>query len=80
MLSNVVLLLRVMTMNARNRKKGRPPKFVLDPNGRPIVGLSYHKPTGSYYATYSDPRVYFGTDLAEALFKFRKYENDHMQV
>ena len=65
-------------MKTRNRRKGRPPKFVLDPNGRPIVGLSYNKANKSYYATYSNPRVWFGSDLAEALFKFRKYENDHM--
>ena len=61
------------------RKKGRPPKFVLDPNGRPIVGLSYNKRNRSFYATYSEPRVYFGSDLAEALFKFRQYENQQKQ-
>lgn len=56
-------------------RRGRPPKFVLDPNGRPIVGLSYHKATGSYYATYSKPRVWFGSDLGKALFNFRRYWN-----
>lgn len=58
-----------------NRRTGRPPKFVLDPNGRPIVGLSYHKTTGCHYATYSKPRVYFSTGLADALFKFRQWQN-----
>ena len=66
-------------MKTRNCRKGRPPKFVSDPNGRPIVGLSHNKTNNSYYATYSNPRVWFGSDLAEALFKFRKYENDQMQ-
>ena len=61
------------------RKKGRPPKFVLDPNGRPIVGLSYSKSNNSFYATYSNPRVWFGSDLAEALFKFRQYENQQKE-
>ncbi len=62
-------------MKTSSRKAGRPPKFISDPNGRPIVGLSYHKTTGCYYATYSKPRVYFSMDLADALFKFRQWEN-----
>ena len=62
-------------MTNRNRKRGRPPKFVEDPNGRPIVGLSYNKTTGSYYATYSKPRVWFGSDFGQALFNFRRYHN-----
>ena len=60
-------------------RRGRPPKFVLDPNGRPIVGLSYSKSNRCYYATYSNPRVWFARDLAEALFKFRQYENQQQQ-
>jgi integrase len=51
----------------------------LDPNGRPIVGLSYNKKNRSFYATYSNPRVYFGSDIGEALFKFRQYENQQRQ-
>ena len=62
-------------MKTRNRKKGRPPKFVLDPNDRPIVGLSHNKTNNSCYAAYSNPRVWFGYDLAEALFKFCKWQN-----
>ena len=58
-----------------NRRTGRPPKFVMDPNGRPIVGLSYNKANSCFYATYSKPRVYFSTGLADALFKFRQWEN-----
>ena len=46
-----------MIKNIKNRRKGRPPKFVLNPNGRPIVGLSYSKSNKSYYATYSKPRL-----------------------
>jgi len=61
-------------MTNRNHKRGRPPKFVLDPNGRPIVGLSYNKATNNYYATYSKPRVWFGSDIGQALFNFRRYE------
>lgn len=56
-------------------KRGRPPKFVKDPNGHPIVGLSYNKDIG-YYATYSKPRKSFGTDLSSALFKYRQYRNE----
>ena len=68
-------VLSAIEMKNRNRRKGRPPKFVQDPNGRPIVGLSYNKANSCYYATYSKPRVYFGTNLADALFKFRQWEN-----
>ncbi len=60
-------------------RRGRPPKFVLDPNGRPIVGLSYSKSNRCYYATYSNPRVWFARDLAKALFEFGKYENSQRQ-
>ena len=59
----------------RVSRRGRPPKFVLDPNGRPITGLSYHKATSSYYATYAKPRVWFGSDFGQALFDFRRHEN-----
>jgi integrase len=60
-------------MKTTNGKRGRPPKFVLDPNGRPIVGLSCSN--GNYYATYSEPRIWFGSDFAQALFKFQRYQN-----
>jgi integrase len=60
-------------MKINGSKRGRPAKFVLDPNGRPIVGLSCSN--GNYYATYSEPRVWFGSDYAEALFKFQRYQN-----
>jgi hypothetical protein len=54
-------------------RKGRPPKFINDPNGRPIVGLSYCKSSDRYYATYSKPRKWFSTELKESLFQFQKY-------
>jgi hypothetical protein len=62
-------------MIARTGKRGRPPKFVYDESGKPIVGLSYDKINKSYYATYSNPRIYFGSDYPTALLEFRKYEN-----
>jgi hypothetical protein len=54
-------------------KRGRPPKFVHDETGKPIVGFSFDKSNNSYYATYSKPRQYFGTDLARAMFEFYRY-------
>jgi len=54
-------------------RKGRPPKFVNDSNGRPIVGLSYCKSSDRYYATYSKPRKWFATKFKESLFQFQKY-------
>ncbi|HON67061.1 MAG TPA: hypothetical protein PLS23_11250 [Phycisphaerae bacterium] len=56
------------------KAKGRPPKFVNGRDGRPIPGLSRNKSTGTYYATYAEPRVYFGTDFDSALVKFRRWE------
>ena len=44
---------------AKKKSKGRPPKFVLDENGKEVYGLSYNKSNHMYYATFSDPRVYF---------------------
>lgn len=44
---------------AQKRRKGRPPRYVLDENGKEVVGLSHNKSTGMYYATFSEPRVYF---------------------
>jgi len=58
-----------------NSRRGRPPKFVTDANGRPTVGLSFNKGNKNYYATFSDPRVYFGCDFANALFQFHRYQN-----
>ncbi len=68
-----------MTVGTRNKRPGRPPKFVLDETGKPIVGLSFDKTNNSYYATYSNPRVYFGTDYAKALHEFRKWQNNQAE-
>jgi hypothetical protein len=57
-------------------KKGRPPKFVLDPNGRAISGLSYNKSSNCYYATYSKPRVWFSRDFKTSLIEFQKYNSN----
>jgi len=54
--------------------KGRPVKYVRDNKGIEIVGLSCHKSTGRYYATHSNPRVYFGRDYPVALIKFREWQ------
>ena len=57
------------------KRTGRPPKYVTGRNGRPIAGLSRHKTTGRYYATFSKPREYFGTDFDSALVRFREWES-----
>jgi hypothetical protein len=54
-------------------EKGRPAKFVFDETGKPIVGLSLDKNNGSFYATYSKPRQYFGSDYARAVFEYYRY-------
>jgi hypothetical protein len=67
-----------MIMIARNKRPGRPPKFVHDESGKPIIGLSFDKTNNSYYATYSNPRVNFGSDFPTALLEFRKWENSQV--
>ncbi len=57
-----------------SRGRGRPPKYVIGRDKRPIVGLSREKPSGRYYATHSQPRPYFGTDLDQAVMKFRLWQ------
>ena len=66
-----------MAKKKHNKGKGRPPKFVLDERGREVIGLSYNKANNTYYATFSDPRVYFSTCLGTALEEFRKWEKMH---
>jgi len=63
--------------------KGRPPKFVdqrtgkpVKGNGVPLVGLSLHK-NGTYYATGTKPRVYFGKDFGLAKAQFRQWQHRH---
>jgi len=61
-------------MSPRKRPPGRPANYVNDQDGKPIVGLSYHKATDRYYASHSHPRVYFGSDYHQAVFRFRRWE------
>ena len=64
---------------AKKKRKGRPPKFVLDENGKEVYGLSYNNSTNMYYATFSDPRVYFSAGgksqnrLQNAIAKYRAW-------
>ena len=70
------------------RPRGRPPTYVTDRDGRPIVGLSrnpdnairkkngktYTVTDGRYYATGSNPREYFGSDFDLAVMRFRAWQ------
>ena len=56
------------------RKRGRPPKYVIGDDGKPIVGLSYQKSDGRYYATHSKPRKYFTTDFHQSMLRFRRWQ------
>ncbi|HPF41472.1 MAG TPA: hypothetical protein PK093_22780 [Phycisphaerae bacterium] len=67
-------------------KKGRPPEFVKDDEGADIKGLSSTpikrkgKLTGyRYYATYSKPRKYFGSDRQLAIMRFRSWESQQKE-
>lgn len=56
------------------KKRGRPPDYVAGRDGKPVVGLSFNRSVGQYYASHSKPRVYFGSDFDQALAKFRAWE------
>lgn len=67
-------------------KSGRPPKYVTTfqkINGKRmkviIAGMS-QKSDGRYYTSHNDPvtnlRKYFGSDLKEAIARFRAWELD----
>lgn len=62
-----------MASDSPGRLRGRPPKYVLGRNGKPVIGLS-RKSDGRYYATGSQPRVYFGRDFDRALIRFRELQ------
>lgn len=53
--------------------RGRPPDYVKDRGGKPVVGLSVSS-QGRYYATHSHPRKTFGRDFDQALMGFRQWE------
>jgi integrase len=57
------------------KRRGRPAKYVLDRDGRPVVGLSFHKASGRYYATHAEGSVYFGSDYDLAISRFRAWES-----
>lgn len=57
-----------------NKRRGRPASYVRDRDGRPVVGLSFHKSSGRYYTTHERPPTYFGHDLDVAIMSFRARE------
>lgn len=65
-------------------RRGRPPKFIRDPDtGAAIHGLSAHplKKNGEtvkrrYYATFSNPREWFGYDFDKALQRFYSWKEN----
>jgi len=50
-----------MSKAKKTKSRGRPPKYVLDDEGKEIVGLSYNHTNGMFYVTNSNPRKYFKT-------------------
>ncbi len=60
-------------MKSQPTRRGRPALYVNGRDGKPVVGLSLHKPSGTYYATHSKPRTYFGKDFDQALVLFRQW-------
>ena len=61
-------------MKSQPARRGRPAQYVKGRDGKPVVGLSLHRPTGTYYATHSKPRKYFSKDFDQAHFLFRQWE------
>lgn len=61
-------------MNGRRQGRGRPAKPVKGPDGKEVIGLSFNKGTGDYYATGTRPRVKFGKEYLPAIKKFRMWE------
>ncbi len=59
------------------RRKGRPPKFVNDDAGKQIHGLSAQPYKGGhrFYATFSEPREWFGIERRLAIQRFRSWES-----
>lgn len=62
----------------RKKRRGRPPKYVLDSEGKPVVGLSYDEWNNVYFNTHFKtegvPKENFGDDRDEAIFLFRQEE------
>jgi|GEM_PF-5308862 len=62
------------------KRRGRPANYVVDFNGKPVVGLSYNEAVGQHYNTHYKTETkgkmfYFGGDKDEAIFKFRQWES-----
>jgi integrase len=62
------------------RGRGRPARYVIGRDRRPVVGLSQEKASRRYYATHSRPRKYFGTDLDQAVMKYRRWQASHREA
>lgn len=62
-----------MAQKRQIKKRGRPPKYARDKNGKEIVGLSYNTANKMYYATFTKPRLYFTTDREEAIEAFNRW-------
>lgn len=58
----------------KGKKRGRPADYVKDQQGKPIIGLSWQKADGRYYASHHRPKTYFGTDYETAVKRFREWE------
>lgn len=56
------------------KKRGGQPDYVLNRDGRPIVGLSYDKTLNQYYSTHQRPKKYFGSDLDQAIVRFHVWQ------
>ena len=64
----------------KRRTRGRPPKYVADANGRPVVGLSFDKNNNFYFNTHwktdnLDKQI-FGNDRSEAIARFRIWQSE----
>ena len=65
-------------MTRGSRKQGRPPIYVLDAQGKPVVGLSMERKSGRFYRTGTHPRHYLGgRDRESAIMAFRAWEARH---
>jgi hypothetical protein len=64
----------------QRKSRGRPPKYVRDSDGKPIVGLSFDEANNRYFNTHwkSDgvQKEHFGSneDEAGAIFLFRQWD------
>ena len=63
----------------KKKSRGRPPKYVRNDKGRPVVGLSYDEPNNRYFNTHwkseGTPKEHFGNDKEEAIFNFQQWES-----